>query len=629
MVDFYKIKDITLGAPSFSGHEAYCGAIYNPNGKNIVYKKNKLGIPSLSRLELSFSQLAKLFLTPDLTPHQHLVIDEKQNVVGMAVLHLCYVIENKEGLEKSFYNLGTSFKYCNTRAQKVTKPEEIPIYFLDKLPQGYCAKLMNAEKKNQLTIDYESLASILTTSYTMEEDDLHKGNFGFYIVEKNRKPHVVFFKIDHDLMFVDSIMGFHIRRPFHLFHGPSAFDITVEDLLSFPNLKHSANSYWPTKFGYLANPIDNKEYHSWAENKAFANLATNSEFKKVKWKTFYKHILIPTELIERTLRDCADFQNPIDRAHIALLTHAMVARVAALRAVLFSIKEFREFVVGLDERENESLLAEIFPAQHDLQEKVTTSLTHFKELCTNVFEEGDTPLHTAIKLGEYRYEETVRMFAHSINTRNSVGKTPLDLAVEQIDSTEIGVKSDIRKNMQCITRHLLEKGAFKTDSFKEADIDTKIQSYQFTNPYISRITPEYSYTEFKNILRNIGEDHQFCLKYKKNLAIECIRRWIEIRKNHLDFQQELSQLRKDVNGNSPEIECAGLKFIRQLRSRLWIIRQLRGLYGQTSTQREINKIIDQTMQSYKTIECNSFTFFNVCKREPKDWHNHVYQPVLS
>lgn len=73
--------------------------------------------------------------------------------------------------------------------------EEIPYYFLDKLPQGFFASLLRAEQDNVFSIDYASLAQILAASYTLEEDDLHKGNFGLYFIEKEGKPHAVFLKL--------------------------------------------------------------------------------------------------------------------------------------------------------------------------------------------------------------------------------------------------------------------------------------------------------------------------------------------------------------------------------------------------------------------------------------------------
>lgn len=601
MVD-YRIDEINLGSFSYSGHEVYINARHIPSQKKIIYKKNKHGKELFSRLEICFSQLARLVLSPDLTPDHHLVKDNASNIVGVAAQHLCHVIENKEGFGKKFYALDNPRLNCTTKQCDVTQADKIPIYFLDKLPQGYYARLMQAESNNELTIDYESLASILASSYTMEEDDLHKGNFGFYLVEKNGKPQLTFFKIDHDLMLADSIMSFEVRRLFHLFHSSNAFDIIAADLTSFPNLNYSSNSYWPTKFGYVSNPLNNKEYHSFAEIEAFARLATNPKFVQAKWKIFYKHILISTELVNSSLEQCADVDNAVDRAQIALLTHAMVARLSALRAVLFSIKEFREFLTELNDTEHEFLFAELISSKSEFKDPIKASATHFKKLCVdNQFDPEDTPLHTAIKLGEYRYEETLRMFAPFINTRNSEGKTPLDIASERMDLSE---------KAHSIIHHLLNNGAHSTEIFKKATVGTQFDKFTLTNPYIEPITPMLSYADFKKILRNIGEDHQFSLKSKKNLAIECIKKWIEVKKGQGNFPQELSLLRKDVNGKSSEVDAAGLKYIRQLRSKLWIIRQLRGLYGRTSSQNTINCLIDQSMKLVKNTNSTQYSFFS-------------------
>lgn len=616
MVAFYNINDISLGTPSHSGHEIYLDAHYNPDGQKIVYKKNKHGLSTYSRLEVSFSQLAKLFLFPGLTPSQRVVVDDAGDVVGLAVQHLRYVIEDKEGLKKAFYTLEQPQSSCTTTEQQLSDSSEIPIYFLDKLPQGFYASLLQAQKESRLTLDYDSLASILTTSYTLEEDDLHKGNFGFYIIKKNKKPHVVFFKIDHDLMFADSIMGFQSRRLFHLFHDHHAFDITAEDLLDFPNLKNSANTYWPTRFSYISNPFGKKEYHSFAENAAFARLAHTPEFKRAKWKAFYKHILIPTQLIGNTLKECANHENTVDRAHTALITHALVTRLAHLRAVLFSIKEFRDVITGLTDQENEALLREIIPVAHPMEVQIKRSFAQYKEFCLadKQAEEGDTPLHTAIKLGEYRYEETLRMFGHFINTRNKAGKTPLDEALTRMYTPQSSVK-DVGRNMHFIMQHLLANGAQKTPGFKK--VEEQIENYTFTNPYKKNLTANTTYSALKNSLRDIGEDHRFCLKYKKNLAIECINRWIQLRQDRPAFQSELERLKRDVNGTTTEAEAAGLKYLRQLRSKLWIIRQLRGLYGLTSTQWEINKIIDKAQHSLSVKARHSPSFFSESKKPQK------------
>ncbi|WP_454780231.1 Dot/Icm T4SS effector AnkK/LegA5 [Legionella sp. WA2022007384] len=624
MAAFFQIKDITLGPPSHaSGHETYLKAVYTPPSREkpaykIIYKKNKYGQPQFSRLEVMFSQLARLFLLSGLTPSNNLVVDGDKNILGLAVQHLCYVIANKEGLEHDFYALNDPNTGYDSTPSRLNDPTKIPIYFLDKLPQGFFARLVEAEIDGKLTIDYDSLASILATSYTLEEDDLHKGNYGFYLVERNGKPQVVFFKIDHDLMFVDSIMGFHTRRPFHLMHGAHAFDITVKDLKSLTCLTNSSNSYWPTKFSYIANPFDNKEYHNYADINAFSLLSNNSRFTQAKWKSFYKHILIPNEIIEQTVQDCAEMENAADRAEVALMTQTTIARLARLRAALFSVKDFRNYVGSLDNEKTKALLQEIIPPHlvtEVLVKQVRNSFIHYKTLCNEAggFEKGDTPLHTAIKLGEYRYEETLSMFAQFMNVKNKAGKTPLDIVVERVQAG-VDDEQDVTKNGVLIIKHLIDNGAYITKKYRDSGLMQLVKAYAFKNPYLEQIKPNMSYRSFKQILRDIGEDHRFCLKFQKNLALESIKRFIKINQNHPNFENRLNQLRYDINGYSSEEESAGVKYIRQLRSKLWIIRQLRGLYGWSSTQWEINTLINRALERNQAKESNSFSFFSCAKQ---------------
>ncbi|MCW8409699.1 ankyrin repeat domain-containing protein [Legionella sp. PATHC035] len=619
MAEFFHIKDINKGpATQATSHVAFLNAVYTPpDNQNspyrIIYKKNKYGLPELSRLEVMFGQLARLFLLPELTPANNLVVNEDHRILGLAVQHLCYVIANREGLEHDFYSLKKTDDGCDCSPKHVEAPTKIPIYFLDKLPQGFFADLLNAEEAGQLAIDYESLASIFATSYTLEEDDLHKGNYGFYLVERAGKPHAVFFKIDHDLMFVDSIMGFKTRRPFHLFHGPHAFDITVDDLESLMCLSTSCNVYWPTKFCYVANPFDNKEYRSYAEINAFAQLGTNPHFIRAKWKSFFKHILMPQELIQQTLHDCADVSKASERAQVALMIQATTTRLARLRAVLFSSQEFRNYVSQLDEQQVDAFVKEIIPprwATERVLQQIKDSIARFKELSQNEdgFDPEDTPLHVAIKLGEYRYEETLDMFGEFINVRNRAGKTPLDIALERVHGEQIDYDT-VQDNGVLIAKHLLINEAQPAKEYTSELLST-IRSYHFKNPYLKRISDNMDYRDFKQILRDIGEDHQFGLKFKKDLALGCIKRFIQLNKGRPDFNDQLQQLKDDINGSSSEEEAAGVKYIRQLRSRLWIIRQLRGLYGWTSTQWEANTLINQAMAQNKPKGDSLFSFFS-------------------
>lgn len=615
MTRSYNLKDIKLGHPKHSGHVGYPDAIYDPSGRygkpfKIIVKENKHGDSQFSRLEVAFSQLAGLFLASNSTPFQKIVVDDSNAAVGLAVQHLCYVIEKKEGLNQSFYQLGIQKLKGAFRRKNVSTAEDIPLYFLDRLPHEFFANLLQAEKDKRLTIDYASLASIFVSSYSLEEDDLHKGNFGFYLIEKNGKPMVTFFKIDHDLMFVDSIMSFYSVRFFHWLQAEKAFDVTADDLLNFPNLEDSANSYWPTKKCYIPNFVEDKEFRTDIEVESFASLAKIPEFNQAKWTNFYKHILLPSEIIKQSLCECLDENIPEDRAQIALITQAVAARQARLRAVLFSLKEFQDFVREMSDDEKESLLQEVIHTDPRQKATVLAKMNHYYLLCNSEdgFDVKDTPLHISIKLEDYRYEETMQIFGRYVNHRNASGKCPLDVAVDNA-RTQKPHSPDIRQDARFTMKSLLEHGARKTKTFKRFDEDEHVEIYQFKTHHLDKALQANDYQDLKNTLRDVGEDISFCLKFKKNLAIECIGQFIKSNQNNPNLKTILIRLRSDMNGDSSESEAAPLKYIRQLRSKLWIIRQIRGLYGNTSTQDEINGIIDNELERLKPKSSNCFSFF--------------------
>ena len=635
MVLHYKITDIELGEPTYSGHETYLDAVYTPPGDRdnpakIIFKKNKYGKQKYSRLEVAFGQLARLFLAKGTTSHQKLVVDNSNRVVGLVTEHLCYVIGQKESLKQTYFTLVNPRINCDVTVKNVSKEEEIPLYFFDKLPQGFFAQLLKAEKENTLSIDYASLASILSSSYSLEEDDLHKGNFGFYLIEKEGKPRVVFFKIDHDLMFADSIMSFNSSRPSHWINDCNAFNITAEDLIGFPCLINSSNAYWPTKMAYFSNPWGNKAYHNFKEVEAFSLLAGIPAFKKAKWMAFYKHILLSAELIELSLKESLEESKAIERAQMSLIVEATIARQARLRSVLFSIKEFREFVCTITKDERDALVNEVIESspQPMFANQVTQTIASYENICQSEhgFEEGDNPLITSIKLGDYRYQETIQMFGHFINMPNSAGKRALDIAFE-LHKTAKNSGTDIRQDTCFIMKHLLENGAQQSEEFQQFNLNAKIESYKFPTPYLTRVVQAKTYQEFKDILRDIGEDHTLCLKFKKNLAVQCIAHFIKVNKMHPDLQPMLMQLKQEINGDCTQSEHAGLKYIRQLRSRLWIIRQIRGLYGRTSTQSEINSLVDTELERInRPKEPNCFSFFSASEDLEDD---DSLDPIMS
>ncbi|CAM2857479.1 Dot/Icm T4SS effector AnkK/LegA5 [Legionella worsleiensis] len=619
MVSSYNINAITLAKPLLTGHEVYPDALYTPpDGAQkpfkLIFKKNKHGNPQFSRLEIAFSALASLFMLKNSTPRAKLVLDDSERIVGLGIEHLCYVVENNAGLGRRFYFLDPSGSLSQLRKTSVQSAVQIPLYFLDKLPSTFFQSLVTAHQSGTLSIDFASLASIFASSFTLEEDDLHKGNFGFYLVEDGGKPRVVFFKIDHDLMFADSIMSFYETRLSHYCNSDNAFNITARDLLNFPYIRDSANSYWPTKPSLFPNPWNSKEYRYEPEVASFAQLRHLPEFKKAKWLSFYKHILLTDELIKTSLTQCLDEHKAIDKAQIAQITQAAVARQAQLRAVLFSIKEFRLFLLNVTADEKKRLLDDIIPKDEKIAprfiENIENTLKTHQDLCHSVdgIDDGDTPLHIAIKLGDYRYEETLQKFGHLINEKNNQGKTPLDCALDKVQQVAAD-SDDVRQDIRFTMRHLLEHGAIKSKAFQHFNRCEKVEDYKYLTSYLDRVIQAASYQQFKDILCDIGEDHRFCLKSQKNLAIACVSRYLKSNRDNPELKKILVQLKHDINGHSTPLECAGLFYIRQLRSRLWIVRKIRGLMGWTTTQGEINALIDREHERLKPEIREYFSFF--------------------
>ncbi len=124
--------------------------------------------------------------------------------------------------------------------------------FLINMRRDFLANCGMLKERGQIDFDMNSLASVLASSYTLEEDDFHKGNFGFYLVIKNERIQVVFFKIDNDAMLADSIMSRCDYHWFSWYHGAHAFDITERDIRKFPRVRDSRPRFWPTSSSFFS-----------------------------------------------------------------------------------------------------------------------------------------------------------------------------------------------------------------------------------------------------------------------------------------------------------------------------------------------------------------------------------------
>lgn len=612
-----------LEKPIKGSHVIYDNVSYPTadGNKFFYYKENKHRKPILSCLEVSFSALAQRFLQPNLTAQQYLV-KRNESVLGVGSFHLQYSafqreqdarIKREQQNEESavaFIEEGHTFCIAEKNALTDTYTfipnpinADVPsIFFLNKFSPSLFQQLLADYYAGKIVIDMASLASVLATSYFLEEDDLHKGNIAFYVSWRDDKPYVVFQKIDHDLMLSDSIMSRMSSRASNWLYDEHAFDILAEDIENFPFLHFSKNHYWPTTLRHPLFPSPYKQYLDSQEREAFISLRTDPDFVKAKWQAFYKHILIPAELIRHDLEKVNNMDNPVERSRVAMIVQSAIERQAKLRSVLFSIPEFRSYVSGLSENDRKDMADEIaygveLPENKRFSDLVHADLKKHQDVINdNVIQPGDTPLHVAIRMGDYRYNETCKMFSRYLNTPNHLKEKPLDVVVNRINNDETITTRCLSNNILAIAKHL-SKHAVKTPAYLGLDNSKKeaIYSQNYASVYLAKLSSITNAKQLVKLISKLGEDTRYDLKMKKDIAIEVVSRYIQVNKNNPDLKVILTTFRNELNGNPSKHKAInpGLFFIHQLRSNFWFIRILRGLYGKTSTLVDLNSVIDK------------------------------------
>nr|HAT8712754.1 hypothetical protein [Legionella jordanis] len=626
MTEFYKESDLIIDhALNGSGHTILLAKLRS-SGRVVYFKLNKHNKAHLSLFEVSLSELQRLFIMPNLTPKYSLV-KKNGHIIGLLSTAFCYSAAEKEGFTNPFCSIQYEHSNLTFDSDYSRTAEDIPIYFLNQFPPGFFAQLYKmAQEKNELVFDMDPLASVLCSSYSLEEDDLHKGNLGFYIVERQGIKTVVFFKIDHDLSMSDSIMSHYESRVVNWRHGENAFKISTRDLVHFPKLEDSKNHYWPTSKRYVVNPSDSKVYNNTDDIIAFCELANNEEFKKAKWRAWYKHVLIQSALIESRLGQVLDREDALERAQIALMTQASIARVSRLKAVLFSISSFREYLTQLTQFERKTLIDEILhevkEAERDIiGQELLEQMNQYSDLCQSEFKNDDTPLHAAIRLGDYRYDQTWTYFKEFANAVNSEGEKPIDLALHAARMALANKgkhERDPRKNPFFIINDLLNHGVDKTTTYRQFKRDypqANLGSYRFPTDYLNRASKAKDAEELIKVFQSLGEDHCFSLKMQKEISVFCMRAFLAKREPDEQLRMDLEKLKIALNGTKTQPPRPELQFIRQLRSTLWIVRFIRGLLGGTSTKIELNQIIDDARKTIPSnLTCCS-CFFSGRERE--------------
>ena len=642
------LQDDANGDIAPSGHVTHRATVHS-TAKKVIYKENKLGRAINSSFEVAFSRLANSFLAPGVTAPQHLVLDRNAAICGVASDNIAYTIFNTlqarhhllAGQVLPFVKFDETALYpfestpCSD-AEAIIKSKVVT--FFDEHQPGLLSRLYELKASRQVTFDMDSLASVLTSSYTLEEDDLHKGNFGFYLLQREgHVPEVHFIKIDHDLMMIDSVMSRGNARLANLLYTDYAFDISLRDLLRFPVLMDSGNHYWPARSAFLCDYRHSKAYTS-SEISAIAKLSQDKQFIKAKWRALYKHILIPKE----TIRDAvsAGFDgSPQGKAYIDLVTNAVIARQARLRSALLAIPQFRIFLQEMSRDDRYSLYQEISADDH-VQRSLRKTDRTYRRLCQadGAFKEGDTPLHAAIRIGDYRYDESHRHYQPYLKMFNSDKQTALDLAIAQWHlftnlplEKQATIKQDVRKNSEYIIYDLIQRGAkakVYTDDLKEIKRLIKRRewnSFAWDSAYVHQARNMHSREDLLRVFDTMSVDDQLTLKMKKQISVFCLKAYISVNKN-ADYAdqlfKDLAALKLDLKGAKGIAPNPQMQFIRQLRSQLWIVRQIRGLLGGSSTQVEMNDIIahelhalNQTRHGHRFFQkqANTSLYRNILK----------------
>lgn len=584
----------TIDTKSFSIHQSK----YIPWITKYNKRVGQAGVEA-SLLEASFSELARLFIKPDCTPCVKVVLDEQEKVIGIAseninfyireLIHrgqLCYKFDpnnwvydpilltnsSKESIKQEYLELQAKYPDENLSMLVVherlqLKEAQQAVFFLDKMPQNFFATLMKKYREGEIEIDMDSLASILTASYVLEEDDLHKGNIGFYVTDgkDTGKKEFRFFKIDHDLMFNESIMSKRDMRLANLFYNQDSFKFTVQDLEGFPDLQHSGNHYWPTKKRLLVH--GKKAYTYEAERKAFASLKDDQAFKDAKWKYFLKYSLMPTALIEQSLQVHLDLDDDLDK--LSMVRNAACSRIEQLKHILLTSSEFLAYVKSRATSDvKKAIVQEIseYLKHFNMPEREQYRLLKQMEVTFDIFVKyAQSDKHST--LGKSILLDCYEFSPHHKPTDEDISYAKDKFRLYQINHDLINAFK-----YACIVSDL-------TKNSEDKDIEQFKENYLMANSITNL-------DDFNDVADKIRQS-SLPLKQQKNELLGVLK------KANLS-KEALSQLKAELKKKEPT--APSLKFIHQLRNDLWFIRKVFGTYGKTTTSRLMMSEIDRQLK---------------------------------
>ncbi len=595
---------LNIGSGSHvTAHETFHDYYYD-NAPVVIKMNRRISNSKMAAIfEVGFGAIAKLFIKPGLTPTQHIMLKNGE-VRGVVSRNMSYELDRLRS-HRVVYKLKQALNqnlalFTNDQGAAINTPwqplvagdsAKLGLVFLNETPQIFFDELLRMHQQKIITIDMDSLASIFTAAYVLEEDDLHKGNFGFYATHVAGQIVVTFFKIDHDLMFNDSIMSRQHLRLANIAYNGDSFKITRRDILQFPDLQDSGNHYWPTKWRFITDG-SSKTYYRREELDAFATLKKDADFNNAKWYYFLKIIVMPREFVLAAVTYHLD---PVeDATEIAMIQTALDERLAKLRQTLLSIKSFRMYLLQQAPAIIDGLAAEIDASMEDVDYSVGTGLITDAFQNLTAAAQLKNPLCRSVLLGDYAFTERL----------GSIGRAIAIAEKEFYQAQSIGDESRAFK-YACIIVDLAAKEKKRSlQPIYQTCLDTAL---------------DFKKTYLETDVLVTFEDFQLQI--------------LKIREAGLPLKQQKREVLALLTGSqlSPytfalvqaAIQCdapnSPLKFVRQLRSSLWIVRQFRGMYGWTDTVHQMRIIIaDKLRAAAKTPSTRNVQRFWVEKQDDTD-----------
>ncbi len=368
------------------------------------------------------------------------------------------------------------------------------------------------------------LAKILVLSYCLEEDDLHRGNIGF------SNGHVV--KIDHDMSLyqsVSSVSG--NRRGYLRINDEHRFGISAADINGFPVLTDANIHYWPTKYRVLeGSPGYGKNA---ALREQFTALQYDPVFQEAKFDAFFEFINTSPEEVQKKIIQRLGNDKP---ETVSTLVNAFMARQAEMRVTLLAMPE----------------------AQAHLR---THPECNPGNRYSNI-DAHDTPLHIAIKTGCLHQIDISKHSAH-IDVKVN-GKTPLDLAKE---ANNLPAIKFLLQHGASVSRQEKQSLLSQVKAFEQQQNSAQVASYRRGLEINGDVV-----AAAQDALAKIRDDMSLSLDQRKEKAVLAMQVFAKAAETPYQLKALVGL-----------IDSKQFNFMRQLSSDFWIIRQIRGSHGVTST----------------------------------------------